>query len=147
MRQSAIFKAAAGLVLAASLWIGVGALDADLRRAFRDAPRSVFAPEFRAQRDRVTQVVPPGESLLYLSETPEVWHSRLWQRALYPRNSVIEVQPPQSPARLRELRKRYGARFAISWGNPPFDPDYRWKVALGTLPGLAGETWFGELAP
>jgi hypothetical protein len=85
--------------------------------------------------------------VLHLSAAPEYWYSRLWQRALYPRNDAILVYPPWNQARLQELRRKYGARFAISAGDPPSDPGYLWKIDLGPLPLGPGRDWFGELNP
>lgn len=135
------------LVAAAAVLFGGRALRGDLRVAFRDAPRSAFPPEFLTQRDTVTRILSPGEPLLHISAAPEGWVSRLWQRALYPRNPTIVVQPPFDGPSIRAIRDRHAARFAISAGAPPFDPGYRWKVILVPLPGQVGEVWFGELAP
>ena len=77
---------------------------------------------------------------------PEYWYSRLWQRALYPRNEVVIQQPPVPPGRLNELRAKYRARFAVAAGDPPVDPGFLWKVDLGRVNG-PGEAWFGELKP
>ena len=91
--------------------------------------------------------MPAGTVVLHLSAAPEYWYSRLWQRVLYPRNETIVMQQPLTAERVRELRAKYGARFAISAGNPPWDPGYLWKVELGPLPSVPGVTWFGELGP
>jgi hypothetical protein len=112
------------------------------------APRETpFPPQFRAQLHAVMERLPPGAFVLHLSAAPEHWYSRLWQRALYPRNDTIVMEPPLSLERLVEIRAKYAARFAISAGNPPYDPSYLWKIRLGQLPGVPGESWFGELGP
>lgn len=143
------------LVLAARLFfvfVAVAALLCGFRAFRREIPaiespsRTVFSPEFREQVRRVTARLPAGASVLHVSSAPEPWFSRLWQRALHPRYRTIVVQPWDVP-RIAEFRAKYGARFAISAGHPPLDPGFLWKVDLGEVPGLAGVTWFGELAP
>jgi hypothetical protein len=133
------------LVAVAALLCGARAVRRQLWQ-FAVPPQKVFSPELSAQIRSVEGRIPPGVSLLYLPATPEYWYSRLWQRALYPRNQVILQQPPIPAGRLAELRARYGARFALAAGDPPADPGFLWKVDLGRAPG-AGETWFGELGP
>jgi hypothetical protein len=145
--ESPPIRAASILAAAAALLNGAGAVRNDLIVAFRDAPRSVFSPEFLAQRDTVTRTVPAGEFLLHISATPETWASRLWQRVLYPRNPTVVVQPPFDRQSIRTIQKKYAARFAISAGTPPFDPGYRWRVTLVPVPGQRDDAWFGELAP
>jgi hypothetical protein len=133
------------LVAAASIVCGARAALHSASR-FSARPEKVLALEFRDQVRAVQAKVKPGEVILHVSAAPEFWYSRLWQRALYPRNEVIVLQPPVTPDRLRELRSRYGAHTAISAGDPPVDPGFAWKVDLGRASG-AGETWLGELRP
>jgi hypothetical protein len=110
-------------------------------------PRSVFHPAFRAELETVRRRLPEGAVVLHLSASPEYWFSRLWQRALYPRNETIVVQPPWDAARVRELKAKYHARFAISAGDPPSDPGFLWKMELAPPPLGPGSVWFGELRP
>jgi hypothetical protein len=136
-----------------SILVGAAALACGARALLREVPvfsgppRTPLSPEFRAQIHAVTERLPAGEFVLYLSGSPEYWYSRLWQRALYPRNETILIQPPLGPERLRKMRSKYGARFAIFVGDPPFDPGYLWRIDVGRLPGVPGEMWFGELGP
>jgi hypothetical protein len=136
-----------------SILVGAAALACGARALRRDAfvftgpPRTPFPSEFRRQFRTVTERLPAGAFVLHLSASPESWYSRLWQRALYPRNDSIVMQPPLSPERVQEMRSKYGARFAISAGDPPFDPGYVWRIDLGRLPKVPSETWFGELGP
>jgi hypothetical protein len=140
--------AAAGLVLAASALSGVPRLAREIRVAFRDAGLSVFPTEFQRQRAVVEKTAPPGAVFLHISDWASDpgtgWYSRLWQRALYPRNLVIVVMRDLQPERLQLLRRRFGARYAISVGSPPIDPGFLWHRDLGVVPG-SGQTWFGEL--
>ena len=142
-----LMRPASILIAVASVLFGGLALCLDLAVAFRDAPKSVFSRDFLAQRSTVTRTVPAGESLLHISAEPETWNSRLWQRSLFPRNPTIIVQPPFGSREIRALQNKYAARHAISAGNPPFDPGYRWRVTFAPPHGQSGEVWFGELMP
>jgi hypothetical protein len=134
-------------IAAAWLVFGVRALRLDIRTAHVYAPKNIFPDVVLAQREIITNAVPPGEFVLHLSAQTENWMSRLWQRLLYPRNPTVVVQPPFGPAEIRNLRSRFGARFAISAGDPPYDPGYRWRIPFEPAPGELGQVWFGELAP
>ena len=144
-------SAARVMLRAFSILVGVAALacgGAALRReaiVFWSPPQTPFRPEFRAQVQTVTRRLPAGERVLHLSSSPEFWYSRLWQRALYPRNEVIVIQPPWDRELVREMGSKHGARYVISAGRPPLDPGYLWRIDLGRLPGVSSETWFGEL--
>jgi hypothetical protein len=134
------------LVGAAALTCGTRAIGEQLSR-FKEPPHRASHPAFDAALARVLERVPEGARLLHLSAEPEYWYSRLWQRALYPRNEVIVVEPPLSAEVVRTLRDRYGVRFAISAGNPPSDPGFLWAVDLGPLPLGSAHNLLGELAP
>jgi hypothetical protein len=133
------------LVAVAALFCGVSAIVKEFPVAASPA-RSVFSPELRAQVRAVKARLPPGASVLYVPARQEAWFSRLWQRALYPDFRTIVVQP-WDISKLPAWRAKYGARFAITAGNPPHDIAFVWKIDLGVVPGLQGTTWFGELAP
>jgi len=141
------------LARASTLAVALAALLCGARAIRRSAVqfdhpvRKVLIPEFREQLRRFEERVPAGPVVLHLSSAPEYWYSRLWQRVLYPRNETIVLQQPLTAQRVQELRAKYGARFAISQGNPPWDPGFLWKVDLGPLPGSPGVTWCGELGP
>jgi hypothetical protein len=134
------------VVGAAGLACGARAIRIQLP-LFEGPPHRATHPAFDGEFRAVLERLPEGACVLHLSATPEYWYSRLWQRALYPRNETIVVEPPLSRESVRSLRERYGARFAISTGNPPWDPGYLWTVDLGHLPLDAGRSVFGELAP
>lgn len=133
------------LVAAAALLCGARDFRQQIPILKSPAP-SIFSLEFREQLRVVEQRLPTGAPVLHVSAKPEGWFSRLWQRALYPNHQTIVV-PPWDVPRLGELRAKYGARYAISYGKPPIDPGYVWMVDLGPVPGLPGVTWFGELRP
>jgi hypothetical protein len=149
MRPAQIFLGAIAVVfVAAAVLFGGRAIRLDLPVVYRDAPRSALPPTFRSQMEVVLRTFPPGAALLHVSSVPESWYSRMWERALYPRNAVVSLQPPElDPASFRRARERFGIRFAISVGNSSPGNGYRWSVPMGTLPGLDEEAWFGELAP
>lgn len=142
-------RVAGGLVVAASLLCGARALSTDLTTAFRSAAPTVFSPYELGQFAIVRERVPAGSSILLTANagSSHSWYSRLWQRAFYPRNTVI-VRPESLPALERKkLRERYGFRFAVSLGQRPADLDFQSLQDLGALPGLPDHVWFGELTP
>ncbi len=106
----------------------------------------MFSPSFRKQVAVVRSIVPPGSRLLHVSH--EGYIPASWQRALYPGNPVRFVFQPRDiePSSLQEIRKHFGARYAISAGDPPVDPGFLWYRVLEPIPGT-GQTWFGEIAP
>ncbi len=143
-------EAAAVLVMAASVISGGLALPREVRVAFRDAWPSVFPGQLQQQLAVVEASVPPGPALLHVSDWASDpgtgWYSRLWQRALYPRNAVVLLMRDITPERIAELRRQYRPRYAISVGTPPIDPGFLWHRDLGVVPG-SRQTWFGELRP
>ena len=141
-----LLRAFSILAAVAALLCGGRAIG-DQRWRFSGPPRTAYLPEFQTELRTVTERLPGGARLLHLSSAPEYWYSRLWQRALYPRNETIVVQPPLSRERLLDLRQRYGVRSAISAGDPPWDPGFAWSVDLGPLPLVPGHSLFGEIAP
>lgn len=149
-RRNVALQVAAVLVAAASAVSGSLGLARDLRIAFRDAWPSVFPGQFQRQVKTVEETVPPGAVFFHIADASKDpgtgWYSRLWQRALYPRNLVIVLLNDLRPEHLEELRKRYRVRYAISVGTPPIDPGFRWHRELGSVPG-SHQTWFGELRP
>lgn len=138
------------LVLGASALNGIPTLAREVRIAFRDAWPSVFPGEFRGGLIAVQAAVPAGAAFLVVCDegkNPGVgWYARLWQRGLYPRNPVVVVTDDFRPQRLAEIRRRYGLRYAISIGDPPFDPGFRWHRDLGVVTGSL-RMWFGEIEP
>ena len=95
----------------------------------------------------VRKAVPEGAAILVLAKSTDVWHARLWQRGLYPRNPVVVLFEPVGPRAIGKLRSRYGIRHAVLIGPPGLDPGFRWRRELGTLAGLPDLVSFGELAP
>jgi hypothetical protein len=134
------------LVAAGALLCGMAVFRREATALARPT-RTAFHPLFLTQLREVKGRLPPKTEVLHLSAYPEYWYSRLWQRALYPDNETISIQPPLSLERVHTLRAKYGARFAISAGDPPFDPGFLWKIDLGPLALGPSQTWFGELAP
>ena len=135
------------VVLAASAVAGVTALWSDLRLAYTWSAPSIFSEVDRKQMSAVREAVPPGATILVLAKWTDVWHARLWQRGLFPRNPVVVRLEPYGPEEIRKFRQRYASRYAVLIGPPAFDLGFRWRRDLGSLPGLASRVWFGELSP
>jgi hypothetical protein len=147
-RGRILLDAIAVVFVAAAVWFGGRAIQLELPVVYRYAPRTALPAPFRSQMEVVLRSLPPGAAMLHVSSVPESWYSRMWERALYPRNAVVSLQPPEiDAASVRRARERFGIRFAVSVGNPSPGNGYRWSVPIGTLPGVDGEAWFGELAP
>ena len=146
--HSFLLTVLAAVFAAEALLVGGRALYSELRTTFRDAPPTALPPPFRKQAGIVMREVPAGASVLHLSPFAESWYSRMWQRALYPRNTVFLLEAGELDcASLRQYRERHRARFAISVGDPWPGTGYLWSVPMGPMPGSAEDTWFGELAP
>lgn len=134
-------------ILVAAAALACGALMArHTTTFFAQGPRITLPAPLRERLRAVEGRLPPGAVVFYITDVPEYWFSRLWQRALYPGHITILVGPDVTPRRFEELRARYGVRYAISAGQHPRDPGYAWKTDLG-YDTWAGSTWFGELAP
>lgn len=144
---SAGLRLIAVVVLAASAVAGLTALWGDLRLAYTWSGPSIFSELDRKQMSAVREVVPRGATILVVAKWTDVWHARLWQRGLFPRNPVVVRLEPYVPQEIREFRHRYAIRYAVLIGPPAFDLGFRWRRDLGPLPGLPGRVWFGELSP
>lgn len=95
----------------------------------------------------VRSAVPEGETLLLFATSSTVWHARLWQRGLYPRNQVVVVFDPTGDAAIRQLRERYSCRYAVVIGASRSAPPLLRRRDLGRLAGLPDSVSFGELVP
>ena len=135
------------VVVAASLAAGFAALRKDLRVAYLWAGPSIFSTVDQRQMASVRAALAKGEVVLLYAGRENVWHARLWQRGLYPRNPVVVQFDSDPPQRLREMRERYGIRRAVVIGPPPSAPRLRGERDLGARPGLPGSVAFGELPP
>jgi hypothetical protein len=142
-----LLRLAATAVVLASLASGLTALVRDLRFAYRNAGPSVFTDVDRRQMSAVREAVHAGDTILLVGTPDDVWHAGLWQRGMYPRNTVVLVLGPYDAAAIGELRHRYDIAYAVLLGPPPFDPGFRWSRDLGSLPGLPHRVSFGELSP
>ncbi|HWB96813.1 MAG TPA: hypothetical protein VG672_08930, partial [Bryobacteraceae bacterium] len=107
---------------------------------FRYGPKASIAPELSQYVSRIRKVIPSGEAILYVGSSPEYWFSRLWQRALYPIPAFLVLGPDElrSP-KIRTIRTRHTIRYAVSTGNPPLDPGYKWHTSWPAVPGTPGE--------
>jgi hypothetical protein len=127
---------------------GGRALYRDLTLAFRDAGPSVFGPTVRQQLDGLRSRLAPGAPLLLVaaSHTDGAWYTRLFQRALFPRNPVVVRYLPYSLADELSDRRRWSIRHGLAIGNPPPNLEFVSHEDLGPLPALPDRLWFGELA-
>jgi hypothetical protein len=157
--RQVILPLAGIVILGVSVTAGVHGFDSDFRLASRSAPRHAIPPELDAEVRRLRTKLPPNASIFFLGydSPPDVWHSRLWQRALYPTRVVILERQPgavipggtiEDPwAGLRELQRTLSIRYALSAGNPPDDPGFLSRVEMPRIPGYPYIVWFGELRP
>ena len=144
---SSLLRISATAVILASLTAWLLGFVPDLLVSYRWAGPSVFTEVDRRQMAAVRQAIPEGETLLLIAPRTDVWHARLWQRGLYPRNQVVVVLDPFDAASIRALRERYSMRHAVLLGPAAFDPGLLSRRDLGPLPGLSDRVFFGELAP
>jgi hypothetical protein len=135
--------------MGASLWVGVRALAADFDLAFHVAGRSVFPPSIVRQLDAIRAKVPPGAPILLLSasSTDGSWWTRLFQRALYPRNVVIVRYEPLPPDALSRLRRDWRCGWGLVLAKEPTSVALANPEDLGNLPGMPDRVWLGMLPP
>ncbi len=143
----AALRSVACIVVAASLAAGFAALERHLRTAYLWAGPSIFSSVDQRQMASVRAALADGEVIVLFAGPANVWHARLWQRGLYPRNPVAVQFEGDPPERLRALRERFGVRHAVLIGRPANAPRLRVERDLGPLPGLPGRVAFGELPP
>jgi hypothetical protein len=144
MTRRSVLQLVACTVLLAGLAAGTAGFLEELRAVYRRENASrILTPELAERVRYIRSRIPPEVEILYVSfrQPPDAWHSRLWQRVLYPTRVVI-VEGDQAPAGPGKA-----ARFALAAGNPPPDLAFRWRVAFRPLPGEAETLWFGELSP
>jgi len=137
--------------LAAALFVGLWLAACGYRFAreglvvLRDAPREMPPREMWRQIATIDRLA-PNEPLFYVMPSLETWDSRMWKRALYPRRVFyVENAREVGAAEYRRLRDKYRIRYALSVGDEPVDPSFRWKIELPPLPGHTARAWFGEL--
>lgn len=144
-----LLRGAAAIVLAASFVAGGRALYRDLTIAFRDAGPSNIPSSVRRQIETVEAKVPPGARILLVSPeaTDELWYTRLFQRAFYPRNAVIIRYLPLARPAADALRRRWTIGYGIAFRSEAIDLGFLGAEDLGTLPGSSDRVWAGEMAP
>lgn len=144
-----ILRGAAAIFVAAALWTGTRALYLDLTLAFRDAGPSNIPASVRRQIESIERRVPAGAPILLVSPPlgDDLWWTRLFQRALYPRHAtLIRYAPPLTPADADALRRHWSIRYGLAFGAAP-SPDLGFLRAenLGTLPGASDGVWLGAM--
>jgi len=140
-------RAIAIAVFAASTAAFLAALIPDVRIAYAWAGPSIFSEVDRRQMSAVRDAVPEGAVLLLAAKPRDVWHARLWQRGMYPRNQVAVQLEPFPADVIRSLRARYGIRYVVMMGSPALDAELLWHRDLGALHGLSDRVSLGELSP
>jgi len=121
----------------------------DATIAFRDAGPSVFPSSVVRQVEEIRSAVPPGEAILLVSasRTDGSWYTRLFQRALYPRNPVVVRYLPLSARDIEALRRswpiRYGMLLDVAPSSLALDP----PRDLGALPAMPDHLFFGAVRP
>lgn len=147
-RSSIAVKAIAVVVVGGAVYFGATSFAREIEMAFQGGRVSVISPQLTDGVLMVKRIAPSGSTIFYISQTPEYWNSKLWQRALYPDVAVILIQTSVEVdgPRLKQLKEKYSVHYALSVGDPPLDPGFRWHHSLPSLPGVGGQTWFGKLS-
>jgi hypothetical protein len=122
-------------------------LDATI--AFRDAGPSVFPATVTRQLEEIRGKIPAGETILLVSAsaTDGAWYTRLFQRALYPRNDVVVRYPPFSRQDEGVLRRKWPIHFGVELAPEPSRLDFADHRDLGPLPAMPDRVFIGTLAP
>lgn len=120
----------------------------DATLVFVNAPHHIVPDGHTAQVKVVRTIVPRGSTVFYIMDRPEAWQIGLWQRSLYPEYVLLPIQGRAQLQTIesRRLRQENGIQYAISAGNPPIDPAFKWHLALSSYPN-AIPTIVGKLPP
>jgi hypothetical protein len=141
-----LLRLSAVSVLAVALTIGSTAFVRDLRTAFRDSWTHAVPPPVQSQIEVVRRTLPADAALLVLYGS-DPWYPSIWQLVLYPRMVVGLPSAKWNPAAAARLQLRYGVRYAVSIGSPPFDPGLVHSRDLGNILDTNQRALFGELPP
>ena len=90
--------------------------------------------------------IPPDSPVLLVVSEPDAWADGLWSRALYPNPIFLMYKQDLGTQDDHELRRKYEVRFAVSIGDPPLNPGFRWQKPAPGWTG-AGKVTFGEVEP
>jgi hypothetical protein len=144
-----ILRGAGALVLTASAVCGVRAMVGDATTAFRDAGPSVFPDSVIRQVEEIRRDVPPGEAILLVSEshTDGAWYTRLFQRALYPRNDVVVRYLPLSPGKVASVRRIWSIHNGLEFDATPSSLALQHPKDLGALPAMPDHVFLGSVTP
>jgi hypothetical protein len=136
-------------VFAAGIAAGALAMYRDFRVALFEAGPSNVPGSISRQLETVRAVVPQGEAILLVSNIlpEELWYTRLIQRVLYPRQTVLIRYLPFPRAAADALRRRWNIRYGLVLDAQPADLGFAAPEDLGPLPALAHHVWFGSLPP
>jgi hypothetical protein len=121
----------------------------DATNAFRNAGPSVFPDSVIRQVEEIRREVPPGESILLVSEsrTDGSWYTRLFQRALYPRNDVVVRYLPLSPRDVASVRRVWSILHGLEFDAAPSSLGLQHPEDLGALPAMPDHVFLGSVAP
>jgi hypothetical protein len=137
---------ASAAVLGASTVVALVRFPAEVSSVFASAPREVVPRSIRAGIAVLRRHARSGEAILYVTDVPEAWYSRVWHRALYPAPVLLATGSELGGPRIAVLRKSFAVRWAISSGRPARDPGFLWSIPLPDDPE-GREVLFGELRP
>ena len=124
------------LFLGVALVVAVQRSIKDATLVFVDAPRRIVPDGLAEQVKLFRSVVPPGSTILYITDEPEAWHLGLWQRSLYPDYKIVPIQGRSQLHAIQGKKRQGGFRvnYALSAGNPQIDPPFQWKQELPQYP-------------
>ncbi|HKD18961.1 MAG TPA: hypothetical protein VKG23_14000 [Thermoanaerobaculia bacterium] len=144
-----ILRGAGALVLTASVVCGVRAMVYDATNAFRNAGPSVFPDSVIRQVDEIRREVAPGESILLVSasQTDGSWYTRLFQRALYPRNDVVVRYLPLSARDVASVRRVWSIHHGLELDTAPKSLALQHPEDLGALPAMPDHAFLGSVTP
>jgi hypothetical protein len=119
------------IVIVVQLNVGWRAYTSRIREAFAGDGSGVVSAALQQQLHVVRQHAPVGSRFVYVSVRPDEWHSRMWQRLLYP-DPVFIVQGVDrtTSKRIARLTRREGVGFVICAGEPPAGIRMLWQMDL-----------------
>ncbi|HEY1433909.1 MAG TPA: hypothetical protein VGG65_00960 [Thermoanaerobaculia bacterium] len=143
-----LLRGIAAIVVAASIAAGARALRADLIIAFRDAGPSNTPASVARQLEAIRRLAPPGAPILLVAPAAgdDLWYTRFFQRALYPRNAVLIRYLPFARKDADTLRRHWKISHGVAFGAAPTDLGFLGPEDLGTLPASLDRVWAGAMA-
>jgi hypothetical protein len=132
--------AALAVVVGTGLAAGFVEKAADLRKAFRGAPKTTIPEDVRIGALEVAKAWPPGAGGAYVSDDTEWSACGIWQRALHPRAVMCCRTPDPGTVELfRTFRANGNVQWAFGKGTPPD------QLGLEAVRRLPSGLWFADL--